>query len=210
MRNEYKNIFSCNPDFKKNARMNWRFSKLIVEEKNRINMAEGYGGAAILLIDKCLEDNYDKKADIIIFPIIFSINQSIELYLKSIMSSVNKLLSHSETPKLNHDIISIFYYVDSKVKILEKDRYETCIFKRDYKNIEEYLKELREILNDKERKSMDFSRYPESVKGDTRFYEKTFDTILIDLENLKNRITTILENLNLIAWYYWELTQDQR
>ena len=36
-----------------------------------------------MLAQDCLQDNGDKKADIVVFPMLFSANHAIELYLKS-------------------------------------------------------------------------------------------------------------------------------
>lgn len=43
-----------------------------------IIIADGYMKAAIMLAQDCLQDNGDKKADIVVFPMLFSANHAIE------------------------------------------------------------------------------------------------------------------------------------
>ena len=81
--NAMKDVFSYNPDIYKNAYMNWRTERH--EPIHNINtLAQGYFDSAVLSIKECLANNIDRKADDLIFPILFSINHAIELYEKSI------------------------------------------------------------------------------------------------------------------------------
>lgn len=102
-----KEIFTYNIDIDKTAYLNWRTE--IHEPIHNMNvLADGYLQSALILARQCLEDNCDKKADILIFPMLFSVNQAIELYVKSICWSVNILLGYKSSYKENHDIRGIW------------------------------------------------------------------------------------------------------
>lgn len=60
--------------------------------------------AALSLADKCLADNTDKKADELIFPILFNADQSIELYLKAIIWELNRLEEKDDDFPTGHDL----------------------------------------------------------------------------------------------------------
>ena len=78
-----KPIFSRNIDFTKIAFLNWRIDDGD-DIRNMLNLAEGYLDSSLELAKVCLNDNEDKKADILIFPILSNANHGIELFLKSI------------------------------------------------------------------------------------------------------------------------------
>ncbi|MGE1164457.1 hypothetical protein ACQJ0Y_14410 [Peribacillus simplex] len=84
------NVFSYNADIEKNAYLNWRTSKHD-HIHNMIVLADGFMSAATLLAKQVLLDNVDKKADSLIFPILFNANHGIEVYLKAISWSLNIL-----------------------------------------------------------------------------------------------------------------------
>ena len=99
-------IFEYNKDIDKTAYMNWR-TKHDKPIHDMIILADGYIKAAIMLGEDCLENNIDKMADIIVFPMLFSADHGIELYLKSINWSLNMLLDKNETYCGGHDIRQI-------------------------------------------------------------------------------------------------------
>ena len=74
-------VFSYNADIEKTAYMNWR-TRQHQPIHDMIIIADGYMKSAIMLAADCLQDNKDKKADIVVFPMLFAANHAIELYLK--------------------------------------------------------------------------------------------------------------------------------
>lgn len=95
--------------------MNWRTEKH--EPIHNMNvLAEGFFEGATLLIKTCLADNHDHKADGLIFPILFSMNQAVELYIKSICWSLGILLGYKEPFKADHDIRGIWYTAKERIK----------------------------------------------------------------------------------------------
>lgn len=71
-----KDIFSYNNDIEKNAYMNWLTQRLS-HIHNMIVVAEGFSNSTLLLVKEILKDNKDKKADNLIFPILFNANHSV-------------------------------------------------------------------------------------------------------------------------------------
>ena len=76
--NFYKNFGHNDPI------LNWAICKNDSVHSKNIIMAEGYYEAAVCLIDECLSDSITHKGDTWMFPIMFCVNQFIELYLKAI------------------------------------------------------------------------------------------------------------------------------
>ena len=64
-----KDVFTYNADITKTAYLNWQTNRHDAIH-NMITLAKGYMEASIVLADAILADNYDKKADKLIFPIL--------------------------------------------------------------------------------------------------------------------------------------------
>ena len=116
-------IFSYNVDIDKTAYMNWR-TRQHQPIHDMMIIADGYMKAAIMLAQDCLQDNGDKKADIVVFPMLFSANHAIELYLKSINWSLDMLLNMKESFCGGHDIRQIWNTVKKRMmKNMDFSRY---------------------------------------------------------------------------------------
>ncbi len=204
-----KDIFSYNADINKTAYMNWRTNQH--EPIHNMNViADGYFESAILLAKDCLNDNGDNKADILIFPMLFSVNHAIELYGKSICWSLNILLGCKSKFKPNHDIRGIWLTAKEKIKKYGFGYgHEEADFNKMIKELEAYLDELfKIIMNEDINKAyynIDFSRYPMNNHNEYHFYLKTYDNVVVDLENFISVFEKIRENLNLLANYYYGL-----
>jgi hypothetical protein len=83
---ELPNYFNFSGDISHTAYLNWRFDFNREIENQFFDMSKGYFETSIVLIEKCIDDNRDKKADIWIFPIMFNIVHGIEIYLKGFNS----------------------------------------------------------------------------------------------------------------------------
>ena len=145
-----KKVFSYNANIEKNAYMNWRTNKY--EEIHNMNVvAEGFIEGASILIQECLEDNCDTKADILIFPILFSINHSIEVYAKSICWSLNVLLGNNSKFNKNHDIRGIWLTAKQKIKDFgfgvgrEEDDFKNMIITTD-----KYIDEIFNVIKNED------------------------------------------------------------
>lgn len=200
-----KDIFSYNVDINKNAYMNWRTNKH-EHIKNMIVIAKGFMMSSIILVEQILNNNRNKNADIVVFPILFNANHAIELYLKAITWTLNIILDKHEKIEGNHDIKQIFNVVCSRVNEFEKSKEKKEQFKKLTINLKDYLNELYIKIEDKSngkyKDNMDFSRYPFNTKYVNHFYIDQFDNVVIDLENFLLRFTEIGTNLNTIAEHY--------
>nr|WP_317378222.1 hypothetical protein [uncultured Faecalimonas sp.] len=207
-----KDIFSYNADINKTAYMNWRTNQH--EPIHNMNViADGYFESAILLAKDCLNDNWDNKADILIFPMLFSVNHAIELYEKSICWSLNILLGYNSKFNPNHDIRGIWLTAKEKIKEYGFGYgHEEADFNKMIKKLESYLDELfKTIMNENINKAyynIDFSRYPMNNHEEYHFYLKTYDNVVVDLENFISVFEKIRKNLNLLANYYYELVVE--
>lgn len=202
-----KDVFSYNIDIDKNAYINWRTNKHDPIH-NMLTIADGFIKSSLMLAEQALKDNSDKKADILIFPILFNANHAIELYLKAIGWTLNILMENGRgvEGKTSHNIQQILYVVKVRVDEYETDTERKKTFKSLIKNVESYIEELFSKIvtevDEKKKDNMDFSRYPFAQKYVPHFYIDTFDNVVVDLENFIDRFNEIAINLSRIATHY--------
>lgn len=207
-----KKIFSYNSDINKNAYMNWR-TNTHEPIQNMNVIAEGYFQSTILMAKSCLRNNENKDADALIFPMLFSVNHAIESYVKSICWSLNILLGYKSTFKENHDIRGIWLTVKQKIKEygFGYGREETD-FNQMINSLELYPDEISKAIMESDINNayhnIDFSRYPTNCQGEYHFYLKTYDNVVVDLENFVEVISEISENLNSLSNYYYGLVVE--
>lgn len=202
-------VFSYNSDIQKNAYMNWRTDKH--EPIHNMNtLAAGYFESAILLTKTCLADNRDRKADGLVFPILFSINQAIELYVKSICWSLNVLLGYKSTFKDDHNIRGIWYTAKEKINEFGFGYgREESVFLKMIIPLEKYMDEIyKTIMTDdinKAHYNMDFTRFPADKKLQNHFYVNEYENVVVDLENLLEWCETLNDCLSRLAGTYYDL-----
>lgn len=197
-----KDIFSYNVDINKNAFLNWRTSNF-EDIGNMLVLAEGFLDSAIVLAKECLNNNTNKKADILIFPILTNANHGVELYLKSIIWTLNKLEKSELKIEGSHNIQQMYQTVQAKIK-----SYQGCEslmhFNELSLNLKEYISELFSILSlDGKKHNIDFSRYPMTNKYENYFYIDSLNNIEIDLENFVLRFQIIKDTLDERASYFF-------
>ena len=209
-----KEVFTYNRDIDKTAYLNWRTENH--EPIHNMNViADGYMQSSLILAKRCLEDNTDKKADILIYPMLFSVNQAIELYVKSICWSVNILLGYKSSYKENHDIRGIWLTAKQKISELgfNISGSNEVVFKDMIKVLDSYLDELyRKIGKNGDINiafyNIDFSRYPLNNKQEKHFYVEQYDNVVVDLENFIDVFVNIYDCLSRLAGYYYELVLE--
>ena len=195
-------IFEGNEDYHKSAFLNWRTSSR-EDIGNLLVLAEGFLDSSIQLTKDCLTDNDDKKADALIFPILHNANHGIELYLKSMIWTLNKLIGKELKIEGNHNIQQMFSTVRAKIKT-HKDKDWLKHFDEQNKVLEKYIDELFSLISGYGKgDNMDFTRYPITDKYENHFYIDQLDNIEIDLENLKDRLIHIKNALGESASYYF-------
>lgn len=162
-----------------------------------------------MLGEDCLENNIDKMADIIVFPMFFSADHGIELYLKSINWSLNMLLDKNETYCGGHDIRQIWNNVKKRMTEYEKNKNNRTQFKEMTRELDDYISELYEKIdtehNDNVRmKNMDFSRYPLNFNKEEHFYIENQENEVVDLGMFVETFKKIYYNLSSVAGFYEE------
>lgn len=203
-----KKVFSYNADVEKCAFMNWRVNNREPIQNMNV-LAEGYFASALLLANTCLKNNNDKKADTLVFPMLFAANHGIELYVKSICWSMNILLGYRNSYAENHDIRGIWYTAKQKIREYGFGYgYEESDFKNMIVNLERYLDELSNIIKmdsniDKAYHNIDFSRYPINNRKEYHFYLNRYDNVVIDLEYFAIMFEDIYDCLHRLAEFYY-------
>ena len=192
-------INSVNDDIRKNAYLNWRTDRND-QIKNFHVMAKGYYEAAKTLADSILRDNTNKRADILVYPMLFDLNQCIELYLKMLQWMLNKLLNNTQKFENGHNLIGLYA---TYLKLMDEFEKTNSSIKGDKKqfsslmsSVKNYIDEIKALVPEKNRKLMDYSRYPMMSDKDTNhFYIESIDNVTIDVEYFRDRIKTIYDSL---------------
>lgn len=206
-----KDIFSSNVDIDKNAYLNWRTNRHDHIHNMKV-VAEGFMSSAILLAKQVLIDNKDKKADSIIYPILFNANHGIEVYLKAISWSLNILNNTGKKFDAHHELPELLANVKSLVKLFESDKEKLKTFNTMMEPLENYLKELSSKIkvikvtdNGKTKTDyrIDFSRYTlDNSKTEPQFYINELDNVVVDMENFVEVFEKIYKTLDGIAGHY--------
>jgi hypothetical protein len=197
-----KKIFQPNEDYTKTAFLNWRTSHH-EDIGNLLVLAEGFLSSAIELCQTSISDNTDKKADMLIFPILHNANHGIELYLKSLIWIFNRLLKNSAKIEGKHNIQQMLQTVQSKLKTY-KDNEWVKDFRENNNDLIEYTEELFSLISGYGKgDNMDFSRYPITDKYENHFYIDRLDNVEIDIVNLKERLINIKDALDERASYFF-------
>ena len=212
-----KPVFSYNTDIERNAYLNWRTNHRDYLHNLGV-LAEGYKDSAIYLAKTALDDNWDKKADAIIFSILFNANHAIELYLKEILWCQYILLEKNQKIEGGHDIRYLFNSVSNRTdEVLKKYDFLTEK-KKDFnimmKNLKMYIDELYDKLMMTNQKgdpisNMDFSRYPFSKDYQEHFYVKETENVVVDLDNFVERFTEIGDNLDTLSGFFYSLIETK-
>lgn len=199
-----KKVFSYNADFRKTAYMNWRM-KEHAKELNLKEIGRGFFLAAEYLLQNALENNYDRRANSLIFPILYSLDQGIEVYLKAIIRNIELLLSGEANNYTTHNILQLFRDMKALVK---KKEVKTAGLDAHFSSLSKYIGELASNIADaKGNPKMDFARYPYDSEGTPYFYISS-ENIPVDMEYLLEQVPKIRESLDsLYTMYSVELAQ---
>ena len=199
MEKNNKPIFSYNPDISKNAYMNWRICGHSIADY-LVVLESGFEEAAKQLMKSVLDDNRLKQADVLIFPIMYAIDQSIELYLKAIIYNLEQLETGTPNNYKTHDIQSLF---TTMMSLIKKQEQKTKGLQAHVAPLKEYIEELySHIVNSKGKVQMDFARYPFDTDRNPHFYVCTMENVVVDVENLLNRYSEIMNCLEDLYYMY--------
>lgn len=180
------------------ALLNWPMDKHDVPE-NFYKMAQGYQQAAMMILKDLLCENRNKRADKISFPLLFLLNQSIELYLKSILlylyllngKTLNEL--KIKTQLKGHEIETLIGYLCDETRKLDK-----AININDWlKELLSYSKELSNLASDKQKKKIfDSMRYPADLDLQGFFYADTYENVPLNLARCYEQFDIIYQRLD--------------
>ena len=179
--------------------MNWRIEGHNIAD-NLMVLESGFEEAAKQLMKSVLDDNRLKQADVLIFPIMYAIDQSIELYLKAIIYILEQLETGTPNNYKTHDIKSLF---DTMMSFIKKQEQKTEGLQAHVAPLKEYIKELySHIVNSTGKAQMDFARYPFDTDRNPHFYVCTMENVVVDVENLLNRYAEIMDCLKGLYYMY--------
>ncbi|MCM3692195.1 hypothetical protein [Neobacillus niacini] len=172
-----------------------------------IVLADGFMSSALLLTKQVLMDNSDKKADSLIYPILFNTNHGIEVYLKAISWSLNILTNTGKEFRTNHNLNDLLQDVKSLVYSFECDKEKIKVFEARIEPLDNYIKELYSKIenvkpNGKKFYSIDFSRYSLTIQGEPQFYINEFDNVVVDMENFVKVFNQIHKSLDGFASHF--------
>lgn len=196
-------VFSYNIDITRNAYLNWRTDRHD-QAHNLYVLASAYGDGAITLINTILEDNRDKKADALIMPIMYCIDQSIEVYLKAIIRTIESLTESSTSVYKTHDIKELLSIMIAQIK---KKETKTKGLQKHVLPLTKFIDELYSKIqttdeDGKESLGIDFARYPIKADGTPHFYVTADENVVIDVENLCSRFIEIRDCLDSLYLMY--------
>lgn len=204
---------SKNIDINKNAYMNWR-TDYRDQIANLCVLADGYYEAAKLTADSILADNSGKRADALVYPMVFDIDQSIELYLKAIQWMLNKLLRKNDRFQSGHNLIGLYATMVKLLNDFENENPQSKGNRKDFnsmmKGVKSYIDELKEVVPESDWKTMDFPRYPlMSDKETEHFYIADKDNVTIDVEYFRNRIEDMHDALDSLTCHFSYLIENR-
>lgn len=195
--------------------MNWRTTSYD-HIHNMIVVAEGFKDSALLLVKDILIDNADKKADNLIFPILFNANHSIEVYLKAICWTQNLLLNKNDTFEGNHNLKGLLtkvFNLENELNSGDKEEFYKML-----KNLKAYIDELYDKIertvkdkkgNDKTIHDITFCRYSLNNDLEPQFYINALDNVVVDLENFLTVFEEIFNNLDSLSVYYTNVLENK-
>ncbi|MCM3366224.1 MULTISPECIES: hypothetical protein [Bacillus] len=166
--------------------------------------------SAITLAQTSLKDNHDKKADMLIFPILFNLNHGIEVYLKAMCWSLNQLLNKKETFESSHNLNNLIKETKKLTSAFD-NRTEALQWSL---QLEKYIDELYskiETVKDNGKKVYDitFARYSLTRDLEPQFYITEFDNVVIDLENFVQFFNDVYRGLDNMSSYLLDILEQR-
>lgn len=191
-----KSIFGTSGDINKNAYLNWRAGFGDSARVQFVTMGEAFFDTAYNLIQQCLENNADKKADSWIFPILFNIVHGTEVYLKAINVSLSELLGKTRViTDGGHDLKGLCSSARKLIieyKTVNKNGTTEQMFNA-IKLIQKFIDNIYKKTDD-----MTFARYPMDKNKSGHFYIQALDNEIIDMLTFREEMKYVYHMLNFI------------
>ena len=190
-----ESIFRSSGSIRTTAYLNWR-TKGATSREQFVVLGRAYFLSAYSLLCECLENNIDKTADILIFPILFDTVHGIEVYLKGIRASLNCLLGDKQKiTEGKHQIQQIC----QKVRCLVRDyrSINRCSTTDQMMEAIEYVLNFVNNIYEKTR-DMSFARYPMSIDEESHFYIDAVENEAIDMELFREQLVIVYHMLDFL------------
>lgn len=190
------NYFEFSGDIENSAYLNWRFDSFYDIENQFYQMGKAYFQTAVRLIDECLSDNKDKKADIWIFPILFNVVHGTEIYLKGFNSQI-RILDKIEKQEYQESKIegkhNILQLCQTAISLIKKSSRKDLLkdLLPEFNFVKKFIDVLYENTDD-----MSFARYPVDIDKEPHFYAQQTENIAIDLDVLRIWVCKVFDILD--------------
>ena len=189
-------IFQYNEDIDQTAFLNWRTGFAHTSRRQFVIIGEAFFSTAYNLVQQCIFDNRDKKADSWIFPIMFNVVHGIEVYLKAINAALSFVLNKERSiTDGGHDLKAL--YGTARNLIIEYKSSNKCATTEEMfqgiKVVGKFIDNIYAKTDD-----MTFARYPLAKDKQGHFYIDTFENEVIDLALLAEQIVYVYKMLDFI------------
>lgn len=141
------------------------------------NLGEGFFVSSIILLEQCLYENRDRKADVVVFPILFNIDHAIELYLKAIIRCATENNIRINGRVNTHNIITLKNNLMNDLQSEDINLYNLAC--KDFDLLNSFIDYFFTETDD-----FTYSRYPVDTSNNNHFYVNAKDNIIIDMEIL--------------------------
>ena len=159
------------------------------DSQKYVEQGEGYFVSSIILLEQCLLENRDRKGDGVIFPILFNIEQGIELYLKGFIYLIREN-GASVNFKINvHNIKQLLFNFTDTISSWSSNYADIACCNFDYVN------RLIDLLFEKTT-DCTYARFPFDNSGNGHFYVNSSENIIIDMKILLEWTKAVLYILN--------------
>lgn len=157
------------------AFLNWRMNSS-KSGNNFKETGEGFFVSAIVQMEKCLEENSDRKADGMIFSIFFNIIHALELYIKAMIKICDDYGFLLQIRTHSHNIVSLINDFETKIQTRQGCYNKAC---ENFTEVKRFVDLIFTYTQDPT-----FSRYPFDVNDNMQFYVKSNKNIVVDLRRL--------------------------
>lgn len=189
-------IFEPHSNIETNAYLNWRMDFCGTRRRRLVVVGQAYFDTAYYMLQQCLDDNLDKKADVWIFPILFHIVHGIEVYLKAINVSYNVALGRDKKEiEGAHNIIQLCA-VAKKLVLAFKTEHPSSTADQLWDAIKVVNKFIDNIYAQTD--DMTFARYPMDKDNNGQFYIDKIENVVVNIEELHKQLPVIFHVLDFI------------
>ena len=158
------------------AYLNWRMHGTHESIKYK-EIGEGFFISAIIQLERCLEDNSDRKGDALIFSALFNLTHALELYLKALIKLCEENGIVLSINTVTHNISTLNNEIKTKLQSVNNGLF--LIGCKDFDYITKLIDYIFSYTQDPT-----FARYPFDNRDNEQFYVNSSKNIVVDMEKL--------------------------